>query len=113
MTDFILTKLNFEKLQHEVGEWSRKNFPKNTPLNPFLGAVEEIGELSHALLKQNQGIRGTFEEHEVAAKDAVGDTLVYLADFCERRGWSMQAIIEEVWGRVKQRDWKKNKKDGT
>jgi len=113
LSDFTLTKLNFNKLQQEVGEWSRKNFPNNTPNNPFLGMVEEVGELAHALLKADQGIRGTAAEHEEAAMDAVGDILVFMADFCERKGWSMQEIIEEVWDRVKHRDWTKNKKDGT
>lgn len=105
--------LDFDWLQLEVGEWSRKNFPNNRQDNPFYGVVEEVGELAHALLKQDQGIRGTFEEHTNDAKDAVGDILVYLADFCERRNWSMQEIVEEVWGKVKQRDWTKNQKDGT
>lgn len=111
--DYVVTKLSFAKLQQEVGEWSRKNFPNNTPENPFLGLVEELGELAHALLKAKQGIRGTQEQHEAAAKDAVGDLLVYMADFCERKGWSMQDIIESVWDTVKQRDWTKNKKDGS
>lgn len=77
--------INFADLQKQVGEWSRRNFPNNTPDNPFKGMVEELGELAHALLKKEQGIRGTPEEHDVAAKDAVGDLLVYTADFCERR----------------------------
>lgn len=109
----VYIPLDFSMLQSEVGEWSRKNFPNNTPDNPFLGLVEELGELAHALLKTKQGIRGTAAEHEAAAKDAIGDLLVYMADFCERKGWSMQQIIEEVWGVVKQRDWTKNKKDGS
>ena len=113
VADYVVTKLNFAKLQREVGAWSRKNFPNNTPENPFLGMVEELGELAHALLKAKQGIRGTAEQHEAAAKDAIGDLLVYMADFCERKGWSMQEIIESVWAVVKQRDWTKNKKDGS
>lgn len=104
--------LNFAGLQSQVGEWSRRNFPNNTPDNPFLGVVEEVGELAHSLLKLRQGIRGTTEEHIEAAKDAVGDTLVYMADFCERQGWDMQLIIEEVWGKVQQRNWTKNKTTG-
>lgn len=89
-----------------------KNFPNNTPDNPFKGMVEELGELAHALLKKEQGIRGTPEEHDVAAKDAVGDLVVYMADFCERRGWNLQEIVETTWNVVKQRDWTKNKHDG-
>lgn len=104
--------LTFEGLQTQVGEWSRKNFPNNEPTDPFLGVVEELGELAHALLKAKQGIRGTVTVHEAAAKDAIGDLLIYMTDFCERKGWSMQEIVEDTWDTVKQRDWTKNKKDG-
>lgn len=100
-------RINFEILQREVDEWSKKNFGENPPLWKFLGVVEEVGELAHAELKMLQGIR-TDEDHEAKGKDAVGDILVYLVDYCSRRGWSMQDIIEQVWGRVKQRDWKKD-----
>lgn len=105
--------IDFDQLQAEVGEWSRKNFPNNTPDNPFKGMVEELGELAHALLKKEQGIRGTAEEHDAAAKDAVGDLIIYTADFCERRGWKLQEIVKTVWDVVKGRDWTKNKQDGT
>jgi NTP pyrophosphatase (non-canonical NTP hydrolase) len=105
-------KLTFKQLQEEVGEWSSRNFGEQLPYRPLLGAVEEVGELSHAQLKMEQGIRGSVEEHQAAAQDAVGDIIVYLADYCARSGFDMQGIIEHVWGKVKQRDWKKDPKTG-
>lgn len=104
--------MNFKTLQSEVGEWSDRNFPGKEAVDPLLGAVEEIGELSHAFLKAKQGIRGTAEEHRLAERDAVADTVVYLADFCHQRGHDFQELMEETWGKVKQRDWTKNKLDG-
>ncbi len=76
--------MNFAKLQSEVGEWSRYNFPNNEKWFPLLGLVEEQGELFHAVLKAKQGIRGTPGEHRLAMVDAVGDTTIYMMDFCER-----------------------------
>lgn len=107
-------RMSFEVLQREQAKWSRHNFGhlKSDYNAPFKGMVEELGELSHALLKQEQGIRGTPAEHEANAKDAIGDMLVYMADFCTRRGWSMQDIIETTWWEVSQRDWVLYPKNG-
>lgn len=107
-----MADLTFGRLQAEVREWSTRNFGDRATHQPLLGLVEEVGELSHSHLKQEQGIRGTPAEHEAAAKDAIGDILVYLADYTAGRGWNLQAIIEDVWGQVKQRDWKKNPATG-
>jgi NTP pyrophosphatase (non-canonical NTP hydrolase) len=76
--------LTFAGLQSQVGDWSRRNFPNNSPADPFYGIVEEVGELSHAILKARQGIRGTKAEHEAAERDAIGDIVIYLADFAGR-----------------------------
>lgn len=67
--------------------------------------MEELGELTHSHLKQLQGIRGTPEEHVAKAKDAVGDIIVYLADYCTRRGWDLENIVSDVWAEVSKRDW--------
>lgn len=100
------------QLQDEQQEWGRLNFGDRPWQQPFLGVVEEVGELSHALLKQWQGIRGTHDEHEVAAQDAVGDIVVFLAALCSARGWDLEAIVEETWTRVKRRDWKADSAQG-
>jgi NTP pyrophosphatase (non-canonical NTP hydrolase) len=104
--------LTFDVFEDEVALWSRQNFPNNMPYHPLLGLVEEVGELSHAFLKSEQGIRGTKEEHHAAMVDAVGDILVYLADFCSRNNIDMRDAIETTWTMVQKRDWRKNKGDG-
>lgn len=71
-----------------------------------------IGRLHHAHLKGHQGIRHTPEEVADKKKDAVGDILVYLADYCGREGIGMSECVERAWGEVKHRDWLKNSKDG-
>ena len=69
----------FSKIQREVGSWAWKNFKeKASGMNPLLGIIEEIGELSKAILKKDQGIRGTPEKHDRDAVDAIGDIMIYL-----------------------------------
>lgn len=98
---------NFRKLQNEVSTWSKKNFGEQAYIMPLMGMVEELGELHHGILKQLQGIRGD-EDHEQQIADAIGDLLIYTADFCARRGLDLQIIITNTWEKVKKRDWKKN-----
>lgn len=101
--------MSIKYLQTEQAVWSERNFGKHDYHHPLMGVVEEVGELHHAILKQEQGIRGTHAEHEEAAKDAVGDIVIYLADVCTCRGWDMAEIIQTTWARVKLRDWRKER----
>lgn len=64
--------------------WVAHNFPTTDGAGPLpmlettYGVIEELGELAHSDLKSKQNIRGTAEEHEAKAKDAIGDMTVYL-----------------------------------
>lgn len=68
----------------EHKEWADKNFPDSTEIISAAGMVEECGELFHALIKNQQGIRGTEEKHLEDMKDAIGDISIYLLDFLNR-----------------------------
>ena len=100
--------MNLKEIQKEQDEWSKRNFDNKKPYQPILGAAEEVGELAHAFLKMEQGIRGTKEEHHSKMKDAVGDCCIFLMDLCNQMGWDFEAIISETWTEVKKRDWKKD-----
>ena len=104
--------LTFRQLQDEQRPWVEHNFPGRSDYFPLLGAVEELGELAHAHLKGLQGIRGTAEEHAALAKDAVGDVIVFLADYCTARGFDLQEIMETTWAQVKKRDWRRDPLNG-
>lgn len=105
--------LTFEQLQKEVGEWSRYNFPRNTNYHPLMGIVEEVGELHHARLKYEQNIRGMSHEEYIAAQaDALGDILIYMADYCARNDVDLQDAIEKTWHTVKLRNWRQFPKNG-
>lgn len=101
------------KLQEEVGQWSRQNFPNNEPYYALLGAVEEVGELAHAHLKSLQNIRGmTTEMSREKKMDAVGDIIIYLADYCERNNLDLETCVFGTWEVVMKRNWQKSPQDG-
>lgn len=77
----------FETIQKEVGEWSQENFPDQPDVNPYIGSSEEFGELADAL-----DFSGNPTDEEI---DAVGDILVYFADFCAIRGLDYQEAYEK------------------
>ncbi len=93
------------QLQAELIPWQAHNFPGRPPWHPVLGVGEEAGELMHSYLKEVQDIRGTAAEHQAKGRDAIGDIIVYLADYCNARGWNLEEIVREVWPKVRERDW--------
>ena len=105
-------EVGMEVIQDEVGEWSERNFGDQPSWRPLLGIGEELGELNHAYLKLSQGIRGDREELENKLVDAVGDLMIYLADFCYKEGIYMGRCMIDAWKEVSQRDWKKYPKNG-
>jgi len=106
-----MADLTFRMLQAQQRPWVRHNFGDRPAHHPLLGVQEEVGELAHAHLKMEQGIRAN-ESHDEDAKDAVGDIVIFLADYCEARGWSFQDIVEFVWEGVRMRDWIKYPENG-
>ena len=122
MTDadhvFGTTEIYMSKLQAKVSEWQRRNFPvpeadKDLPeevLRRLLsaqllqGVTEELGELAHAHLKADQGIR-TDEDHEAGRVDAVGDLVIYLMNYCEVQGIQLHKCVLAAWESIKDRDW--------
>jgi len=88
--------------QQEIHEWSLKNFPEQTATQSLLGVVEEVGELAHHVLKKQQNIT-QHEDHDCEIKDAIGDIVIFLSEFCSRSGIDLEECVEEVWGRVQKR----------
>lgn len=110
-TSSPLAGLQMIQCLHE--QWCRDNFGQNAD-NPVewsvLGLIEEVGELAHHQLKGMQNIRQG-EDHEVGARDAVGDIFLFLLDYCTRRGWDFAEIVDEVVDEVHNRDWTKENND--
>lgn len=101
------------QMQEEQRPWVKHNFGGGPSYHPLLGIVEEVGELSHGFLKSEQGIRGDKKKHHEEMVDAVGDIVIYLADFCSRVDIDLQDTVRKTWDSVKERDWKKNPENGT
>lgn len=104
--------MNFlDIIQAEHKKWTDKNFPGAPAWQSFVGMTEELGELAHAFLKNEQGIRLN-EDHEMKMKDAIGDIIIYSLHFCSLHNWQLSDIIRDTWQEVRERDWQKNKKNG-
>lgn len=104
--------LTLSELQRQVFKWTAYNFPNKKAYQPLLGAFEELGELAHAHLKQEQGIRGTEVEHMEAKCDAIADCIIYLADYANKQGIDLELAITTAWLSVSQRDWINFPKNG-
>lgn len=79
--------MDVKAFQAEVGAWSRRNFggnDVNPPHRSLLGIVEELGELTWAVENDT-----AFED----MADAMGDAMVYAADYCDRNGLDLQRIV--------------------
>lgn len=103
--------IDIKQLQAEHKEWEEKNFGKQPPTTGFMGMVEEIGELAHAMLKSQQKIRMN-ENHSAKIIDAVGDIFVYMMGFCNASDLDLETVIMNVWSKVKLRNWKINPETG-
>ena len=100
-----------KKVQDEHRSWQLHNFGPPSVVESLIGVTEELGELSHAYLKNRQGIRLN-ENHEEKMKDAVGDLLIYLIAFCEAKRFDLEDILQKTWDEVRQRDWVKFPNNG-
>jgi len=78
--------VDWNAFQEEVGEWSYDRFGDQPATNPFLGTAEEMAELTEEILTGNP------DNEEVM--DAIGDILVFFADYCNRAGVSYEEAAE-------------------
>lgn len=104
-------KETLNELQAKHAAWDIRNFCGGVEygdrhlLRCALGVAEESGELAHAVLKRDQGIRGSAGKHEAAMRDAVGDISLFTMAICSEMGWSFEQVVRETIATVIQRDW--------
>lgn len=67
------------EIQAELKVWTIYNFGKQESIIPILGMIEELGELTHAHLKELQGIRKS--DFLADKKDALADFTIYLLNW--------------------------------
>lgn len=107
---FLENVMRLYTIQHNVGEWAKQNFKERSEITCILGIAEEVGELARAVLKGMQGIRPE-ECTPEKKKDAVGDIMIFLLDYCALMEWDIEDIIEDTWEEVRKRDWNKVRAD--
>jgi NTP pyrophosphatase (non-canonical NTP hydrolase) len=105
--------MDLATLQSERNVWVAKNFPGDRIEDSFMGAVEELGELAHHLLKRKQGIRGDALMHTMEIKDAVADCVIFLAGVATHEQFDFGQAVQEAWDQVKNRDWVADPQKGT
>ena len=81
-----------QDLQESLYDWQTYNFGEQATEITLLGICEEAGELCHAQLKLEQGIRGTTEEHEAEILDAIGDIMIYVLNYMSGLDEKISAI---------------------
>jgi NTP pyrophosphatase (non-canonical NTP hydrolase) len=97
-----------------VATWSHHNFddvdgePSVATLLKVLGVAEEVGELAHSVLKRHQKIR-LDEDHNAKIRDAVGDIIIYLLNFCDVEHILLSECLLNAWAEVQKRDWAKHR----
>ena len=101
--------IDLRRFQERHHLWSVENFGPTvgSGYRNLLGSMEELGELAHAHLKAEQGIRN-HENHEANKKDAIADVIIFLADYCNTQGFDLEDILSETWENVLKRNWKKD-----
>ena len=104
--------MDLESLQLQHRHWLRENFPNQTSEQALFGVVEEVGELAHAHLKGEQGIRHTPEEILEMKIDAIGDIVIFLDGYCYSEGLNFPAVVKGVWDKVKKRNWNEDPEKG-
>lgn len=98
----VAERLVIDAAQIDQGALSKTPEIVSFDCSAYLGMVEEVGELAHAIL---------FDDTK-EIDDAIADLLVYTLDCCGRNNKSAEGLLKAVWAKVKQRDWQKNNLTG-
>lgn len=87
--------MTFESLELLVIRWAeaRRIIPNATPVSQLLKAVSELGELADAENKRD----------DAAIRDAVGDVLVCLINYCALRDLSLTGCLKLAYDQIKNR----------
>jgi NTP pyrophosphatase (non-canonical NTP hydrolase) len=90
--------------QKDVLDWRRNNFnDPPTSMKQALVLAEETGEVCRAVIKREQGIRGTYEEWSDNLKVEAAQTLIALFAIAELEGFDLLEYTEEYWKTLRQR----------
>lgn len=97
--------MNIGKTQQQVAAWVAHNFPGTSNAERALGLAEESGEVCRAVLKLEQGIRGSRDEWLTEVAKELGDVFVKLCDVANAYGIDLEDAVAARWATVRARDW--------
>ena len=124
---YLIQTRSFSLRQQELKDWQERNFPASLYddlnrdqlveririLELSIGMSEEVGELSHIILKASQkireGISGKIDKDMVA--DGFADTVIYGTQLLSKLGIDAEEAIRKTIDNVLKRDWASNRKD--
>jgi hypothetical protein len=111
------TTTDFSKFYGEVAIWCEKNFGPIIPTEngvkyahqPLLGIIEELGELEEALINYDK-LLSTHTFNTIAYDsrvtnaviDAIGDIMIYKADYCRVLGINIEHVTNIIYTHAKQ-----------
>ena len=87
--------MSFNELEIQIVRWAeaRKIIPNAQPVSQLLKAVSEMGELCDAHGKGD----------EAAVRDAIGDVLVCLINYCALRDITVVECLQGAYEQIKDR----------
>jgi len=87
--------MSYAQIEMQVLQWAeaRRIIPNATPASQLLKAVSEMGELADAEGKRDLD----------AIKDAVGDVIVCLINYCALRDLDLVQCLEGAYEQIKDR----------
>tara|TARA_R110000851_G_scaffold158676_3_gene301746 strand:+ start:157 stop:507 length:351 start_codon:yes stop_codon:yes gene_type:complete len=106
--------MEFSKLTLKVEEWAKEKgiLEKATPYTQHDKTLEEIQELSDALIAQEAGKsefindKGELKNTEFEIKDAIGDILVTLIIQAKMQGLTIEDCLESAYDVISKRTGK-------
>lgn len=101
----MTTTFTLRQLQDELTPWVAHNFGDQPSWQPMFGIIEELGELSEACDRYREMTRLlTHKNHASVGPrldaikndigDAIADIIVYMANFCGKVDFDLQAIVD-------------------
>lgn len=72
------------EMQESQRAWAKANFGEQTPIQMMMGILGELGEFAEAFEANNN----------TEMVDAIGDVGVYLMNYCNLKGWSIESIMK-------------------
>lgn len=110
--------IDLKEYQAKFDAWRLHNFGDNGQMHDALrhiaGMAEEVGEVSHLVLKRDQGIREavsmTEDEFKAELVDGVADTMIFGMNLLSLFGIDLEDGFKAVADKALQRDWKANPK---